>query len=99
MSAQVNANVLKNFIIKTLGSDKLYEKQCADLKISNNEFDEANVDDNDYLDLDEILDNSDVYEQFAVLYEEAKAEKESDIDSEKEKEEQNKVKDKNEAGV
>ena len=48
------------------------------------------------MDLDEILDNEDLYEQFATMYVEEK-DKEAEVDSEKEKEEAAKVQDKGES--
>ena len=99
MSAQINASVLKNFIVKTIGADKLTAKHAQDYNIGKNEFNEANKDENNYLELDEILENSDLYEQFATLFVEDCEKKAEAKDSEKEKEENTKVKDKNGAGV
>lgn len=98
MSTNINANLLKNFIIKTIGSDHLTEKQAQKVGIKEREYTEANVDENNYLELDEILDDSKLYEKFATMYIDEK-EEEKNIDQEKEKEEQAKVKDKNETGV
>ena len=99
MSAQINASLLKNFIVKTIGADKLTAKNAQEYNINKNEFNEANKDENNYLELDEILENSDLYEQFATLFVEDREKKAEAKDSEKEKEENTKVKDKNGAGV
>lgn len=99
MSAQINANVLKNFIVKTIGADKLSAKHAQKYDISADKFEEANKDENNYLELDEILDNSDIYKQFATMFVEESENKADAKDAEKEKEEETKVKDKNGAGV
>ena len=68
MSANINANVLKNFIIKQIGANHLTEKTAQKAGISKDQYAEANVDENKYLELDEILQDNDLYEQFATLY-------------------------------
>ncbi|MBR1776883.1 hypothetical protein IJ750_07420 [bacterium] len=99
MSTNINASILKKFIVNNLGIDKLNRQQAQEYDIKNNEFLSADVDENNYLDVDEILDNKDLYAQFATLYVEEK-EKEAEAKSaDQEKEEQTKVKDKNGAGV
>ena len=55
MSANINANVLKNFIIKQIGANHLTEKTAQKAGISKDQYAEANVDENKYLELDEIL--------------------------------------------
>ena len=99
MSTQINANILKNFIVKTIGADKLAHDKAQSFDIDNNKFDEVNENDNNYLEIDEILDDHDLYEQFATLYVEEQDKKANELDAEKEKEEKNKVKDKNGAGA
>ncbi len=99
MSNNINATVLKNFIIKSIGGDKLTEKNAKGYDIKQDKFSEADVDDNGDLNLDEILNDKDLYAQFATLYVEEKEQKADAKDAEKEKEEQTKVKDKSEAGV
>ena len=68
MSTNINANVLKNFIVKTIGADKLTQNQAQKYDIDGNKYVEANKDENAYLELDEILQDSDLYEQFATMY-------------------------------
>ena len=96
MSTNINENVLKNFIIKTIGAEKLTQSQAQKYDINADKYTEANTDENAYLDLDEILDNEDLYEQFATMYVEEK-DQEAEVDSEKEKEEAAKVQDKGES--
>ena len=96
MSNNINANVLKNFIIDTIGSEKLTRNQAQKVDIDANKYTEANVDENAYLDLDEIMDDKDLYEQFATMYIEEQ-DKETEANAEKEKEEEAKVKDKGES--
>ena len=98
MSTNINANVLKNCIIDTIGSTKLTATQAQKYDIDADKYAEANVDENTYLELDEILEDSDLYEQFATMYVEEQ-DKESSVDAEKENEEEAKVKEKNESGV
>lgn len=96
MSNNINANVLKNFIVKTIGAEKLTQNQAQKVGVDANKYAEANVDENAYLDLDEIISNSDLYEQFATMYVEEQ-DKETEANAEKEKEEEAKVKDKGES--
>ena len=97
MSTHINADILKNFIVKTIGGDKLSLDRAQKFDVEQDEFKEADVDTNNYLDLDEILDNKDIYAQFATLYTEEQEKKAEVKDADKEKEEETKVKDKNEA--
>ncbi len=97
MSTNINANVLKNFIVKTIGAEKLTQAQAQRYDIDGNKFTEANTDnDKTFLDIDEILDDKDLYEQFATMYVEEK-DKENEVNAEKEKEDADKVQDKGES--
>ena len=96
MSTNINANVLKNFIVKTIGAEKLTQSQAQKYDINADKYTEANTDENAYLDLYEILVNEDLYDQFASMYVEEK-DQEAEVDSEKEKEEATKVQDKGES--
>ena len=42
MSTNINANVLKNFIVKTIGADKLTQNQAQKYDIDGNKYVEAN---------------------------------------------------------
>lgn len=99
MSAQINTNVLKNFIVKTIGADKLAKDKAQGVGINNDEFSEANENDNNYLEIDEILDDDDLYSKFATMFVEEQEKKADEKDAEKEKEEKNKVKNKSGAGA
>ena len=99
MSTNINPNVLKNFIVKTLGSDRILEKQAQNKGIDADKFEEANRDENCYLDLNEIVQDQDLYNQFAVMYANEQDKKAEAKNKEEEKAEQTQVKDKNGAGV
>ncbi len=97
MSTNINANVLKNFIIKTVGADKLTRNEAQKYDIDANKYQEANIDENNYLELDEIMQDSDLYAQFATMYVEEQDKKSEAADDEKQKEEAAKVQDKGES--
>lgn len=97
MSTNINANILKNFIVKTIGADKLTRNEAQKYDINANKYAEANIDENNYLELDEILQDSDLYAQFATMYVEVQEEKAEAADEEKQKEEALKVQDKGES--
>ncbi len=97
MSTNINANILKNFIVKTIGADKLTRNEAQKYDINANKYAEANIDENNYLELDEILQDSDLYAQFATMYVDAQEEKAEAADEEKQKEEALKVQDKGES--
>ena len=99
MANNINPNLLKNFIVKTIGSDHLTQKAAQKHGVDIDKFEEANIDENDYLELDEILQDDDLFNKFAVLYTEEKDKKAEAKDKEKEKEEQVAVQEKNGAGV
>ena len=97
MSTNVNPNILKNFIVKTLGVDHLTKNEAKKHDIDADKYDEANVDENNYLEIDEIINDNDLYEQFAVMYVQEQEKKTEAKDKEKEKEDQTRVTDKSEA--
>lgn len=96
MSTNINANVLENFIVKTIGANILTKNEAQRYDIDANKYTEANKDENAYLELDEILDDKDLYEQFATMYVEEQ-DKENEVNLEKEKEKATKVQDKGES--
>lgn len=99
MSTNISTNILKNFIVEKLGSTHVVAKEAQKHGINQDQFNEANVDENNYLELDEIVMDTDLYKHFATMYvteEEQKAKAKSE---EQEKEEQVQIKDKNGAGV
>ena len=95
MSTEVNANVLKTFLSNNLGIRKLDQNQAQKYDIDADKYAEVDKDENG-IEIDEILQDSDLYEQFATIYLEEK-DKASSADAEKEKEEEAKVKDKGES--
>ena len=98
MSTNINTNILKQFILKTVGND-LTSKEAQKLGFEQ-EFSRATEElDVNTLDLDDIVQDNDLYEQFATLYTTEKEQKVQAKDKEQEKEEQRTVKDKNNAGV
>ena len=99
MSAHIDSNILRNFIVKTIGADKLAHDKAQGFDIDNDKFSEANENDNNYLEIDEILDDDDLYSKFATMFVEEQERKADEKDAEKEKEEKNKVKDKKGAGA
>ena len=98
MSTSINPNALKNFILQTVGT-KVAQGQAQKHGIDADKYEEANVDENNYLELDEILQDEDLYAQFATMYVEKQEKEQAAKDKEQEKEEQMQVKDKNNAGV
>lgn len=97
MSNNINANVLKNFIVKTIGADKLTQAQAQKYDIAGDKYVEANKDENTYLELDEILADTDLYEQFATMYVEEQEKDKETANAEKEKEDAAKVQEKGES--
>ena len=87
MSTQINEQLFKNFFIKTVGSDKISHNKAKELHIENDKFEGANDNDNNYLEIDEVMDNKDLYEMFATMYVE---EMEKDKDKADEENEKNK---------
>lgn len=84
MANNINANVLAQFITKVAGADKLTQKTAQALGITQDEYKDANLDENNYLDIDEIINDDNLYEKFAVMYEENKAEDTKEFDNDKE---------------
>ena len=98
MSTNINANVLRNFIVKTIGADKLTRNEAQRYDIDADKYQEANIiDENNYLELDEIMQDSDLYAQFATMYVDEQDKKSEAADEEKQKEEAAKVQDKGES--
>lgn len=91
MSAHINENVLNNFLSHTLNINKLTRSEALKYDIETDDFKEANVDKNNYLEIDEILDNKDLYAQFATLFVEEQEKDKAEQDKEKEKEKAERV--------
>ena len=65
---------MEHFLKNTLHITKLTKADAQDLGIDSKKFEELNVNGDAYVDIDELLDEvedetSDLYEQFAVIYE------------------------------
>ena len=95
----INNFVLKNFILDKVGySLDLQEARNLGIDgVYNKVANELDVDDG--FEIDDILYNDKLYEQFATLYVTETEEKEETINKEKEEEKLKKVQDKNGAGV
>ena len=96
MSTDINTQSLKKFIMQTLNVgqklDSMEAKKLGVLDEYNNAVGQDEID----ISVEDVLDNEDLYAQFATMYT-AEIEKNNEVDKEKEKEEQNKVNEKNEA--
>ena len=94
MSTNINTQSLKKFIMQTLNVgqklDSMEAKKLGVLDEYNNAVGQDEID----ISVEDVLDNEDLYAQFATMYT-AEIEKNNEVD--KEKEEQNKVNEKNEA--
>ena len=75
------AELVKKYFI----SKSTYDGLKADKEARDAQKAEANKDENQYLELDEILQDSDLYEQFATMYVEAKEQETGAAEEEKEK--------------
>lgn len=96
MSTNINTQSLKKFIMQTLNvGQKLNSMEAKKLGVLD-EYNNAVGQDEIDISVEDVLDNEDLYAQFATMYT-AEIEKNNEVDKEKEKEEQNKVNEKNEA--
>ena len=98
MSTNINANVLKNFILKQVG-ETMTKKEAQKLGVEKEYAAAAEEADVNELDLDDILNDNDLYEEFATMYVAEKDDKRAAKDEEAEKKEQTEIKGKNGAGV
>ena len=97
MSTNINPQAMKTFILQQLGGNRVSEKQAQKLGIDHNKYAEANVDENKYLELDEIIQDSELYAQFATMFEEEQEAKNETKEEDKDKKVE--VKGKNGASV
>ena len=96
----INPQQLYQFVQQKVGTS-LDKREAKELGIQD-EYNEALVDadiDVDEIEIDDILEDKDLYAQFATLYVEEKEKAQEAKDKETEKEEQTRVTDKNETGV
>lgn len=98
MSTNINANVLKNFILKQVGAS-MTQKEAQKLGVEKEYAAAAEEADVNELNLDDILNDNDLYEEFATMCVAEKDDKRAAKDEEAEKKEQTEIKGKNGAGV
>ena len=98
MSATVNTNAFRDFIVSHWGS-KITQEKANNLGISQDKFDAANTNDNEFLEINEILVDQDLYEQFATMFNEEKEKKAEKKDAQQEKKELTSVNQKGGAGA
>ena len=94
MSTNINTQSLKKFIIKQIGL-RFDEKEARDLKMLK-EYNNAVGQDEIDISVEDVLDNEDLYAQFATMYT-TEIEKNNEVDEEEAKKKQYKVNEKNEA--
>ena len=95
MSTNINANDLRKFIQNNLHIRELSREQAVKYDIKADKFTEADIDENDELNIDELMEDKDLYAKFAALYVEEQEKETEAKDKEKEQEEQTKVKEGN----
>ena len=88
MPTTVNADILREFIVRQIDGNKLEKYEASDLDIDADLFKEADADKDGTLSLDEIEDNEELYELFATMYVAEEDKKAEAKDKEKQKEEQ-----------
>lgn len=84
MSTNISSNLLKTFILSKIGGDTMDRREAKDLSVSDTKFEDTDIDKSDDLDIDEIMDDKELYEQFATMYVE-EDEKKTAKDEEEEK--------------
>ena len=94
MSTQINDQQFKRFFIQAVGADKISHEKAKELHIDDNKFNEANENDNNYIEIDEVMGDKDLYEMFATMYVEEMEKNKNDVDKEKEKDKETQVKNK-----
>lgn len=73
MANEMNINQLKTFLVQQVGSIKIDKNQAEKLGIDASKFESADIDTNEYLNLNEIIANADLYGDIAALYAEKTA--------------------------
>lgn len=94
----INSNILKQFIESKFNSTKINMQQAQQYDIDNETFLETDVSKDFFIDVDEIMDNTDLYEQFATMYVN-EMKKNDDLDEEKEKQKNESVQGTDSAGM
>ena len=69
MSTHIDKNLLENFIKRTVGpNNKLDNSKARELGIDTDKVKAADVDESQDVTVDEIIEDSELYEEFATLY-------------------------------
>jgi len=69
MSTHINKNLLEQFIHKTLGTNnKLDNSKARELGIDIDKVKAADIDESQDVTVDEIIEDAELYEEFATLY-------------------------------
>jgi len=88
MSTTINQQALEKFITKTLGIEKILKSEAHRYDINPLDFDEADENDDNELELDEMLnEDTGVYEKLATLYQQELRKEQEAKDEERKKEE------------
>lgn len=98
MSANINPNVLKNFILKQVGAT-MTQKEAQKLGVEKQYSAVAEEKDVNELNLNDILLDNDLYEEFATMCVAEKDDKANAKDEEAKKKDETEIKGKNGAGV
>ena len=94
----INTQQLYQFIQNKIG-DSLTKNEATKLGVEKEYAETTKELDVNEINIDDIIEDNDLYAQFATLYVEDKDKTQAAKDKDKEKEEQNKVQEKNEAGI
>ena len=97
MSTNINSFELKNFILDKIGKQDFNAQKAREFDVKQDTFDEADVNDDTILDIDEIMENDDIVAQFTTLYNVEQEKKSEAKDKEKQKEDNVAVSGKNQA--
>lgn len=98
MSNNISANVLKQFILKQVGAS-MTQKEAQKLGVEKEYKAAADEADVNELNLNDIIQDEDLYEQFATMFVAEQDDKRAAKDEEAEKKEKTEIKGKNGAGV
>lgn len=98
MSNSINPNQVKQFILKAVGSS-MTQKEAQKLGVDKEYKAAAEELDVNELNLDDIINDKDLYEEFATMCVAGKDDKADAKDEDTKKKEENEVKGKNQAGV
>jgi len=95
---QIKPDQFKRFLLNTIGTN-LDRNEAKKLGVTKEYTEVAEELDTNNIDIDDVIADKDLYEQFATLFVAEQDKKTDTKDKEKEKEKQKRVEDKNQAGV